>query len=126
MPHEYEIAGEEGSGLRIVGGKVVVGMGSLPGPQFELAAAEVQFQQVVDNFCRRNYLDAFHQYVANLPAIALQVEIATGGQRARQIVVADDSGADLAECRIAENMVGMHVRVDEVAEGFVGHRLYRR
>src|SRR6185437_10132348 len=56
--------------------------------------------------------------VAEDRAELLEIERAAGGERARQVLVADEDGAEA--CRIAENVIGMFMRVDDIENRLVG------
>jgi len=58
--------------------------------------------------------------VAELPAKGLQVKLPSRRQRTRQIPVSDESSPLAHECCVAEDVIGMNVRVDDIA-----HRLCR-
>ena len=54
------------------------------------------------------------------------IEWPAGGERARQVPVTDEAGSILDEGGIAEDVIGMAVRVDDVADRLVGPGANRR
>ena len=122
MHREQEIAEEQRVARHVGDDEIVVGMGGRLRLEEERAAAEIEGEGLLDAERRQDHLDALEGFVAeHLPASG---EIAVGprGEPARELVMPDKGGIILLEGRIAEYMVGMHMRVDHVFDRLVGYR----
>ena len=76
----------------------------------------------IDHQLRRDELDLVDQSRPHDAAKCVAVERAAQGERLRQIGVPDESRTCLRERRIAEQVIGMRMAVDHIADGFGGQR----
>jgi hypothetical protein len=57
------------------------------------------------------------QLVAHRPSKSIEIELPARRQRPGQVLVTDEHGAVAQEGRVAEDMIGMAVRVDDMPDG---------
>src|SRR5262247_3955255 len=117
---EHEVARQQGLRLLVEHREVGVGMGGRPRMENQPAPAEVENILAVDQPGGRDDFYPGHQVVAEDAAEIAQVERAARRQAAWQVLVADEDGV-AREGGIAEHVVGMGVRVDDVAHRLRGH-----
>ena len=102
--------------------EIAVGMRGPPRPQRQHALPKVEAELAVDGHRRRNELHLVDQPRAHEAAKGVEVERAAHRQRLRQIGVTDECGAGLRERAIAEQVIGMRMAVNHVADGLRCHR----
>src|SRR6185312_8460059 len=98
----------------------------LPSLQSQYSPAEIDLHFIVDEKRRRNNLHLVDQRIAEHRAKCLQVILASRRYGAWQIPVSDKNGSVFRECRIAKDVVGMHVRIDDIANRLQRHAADRR
>ena len=87
-----------------------------PSPQFQDPSSEIERQAIGDGQGRRNNPDLVDELVANDPAIRLEIECAAHRQGSRQVAVADIRRPEPVEGRIAEDVIGMLMGIDDVED----------
>ena len=94
-------------------------MGGSPGSDREGAPSQVQRDLVGDGERGRDDFHLGHEIIAHRAAKRVEIKPAARGQRLRQVPMADEDrgGRLVLEGRVAEHVVGMHMRVDDVANG---------
>src|SRR4051794_20731131 len=96
-------------------------MRGAPRLQSKDAAAEIEFDFTVDQQRRCDDLNLTDQLVAHQSAERIEIELPACRQRARQVLVSDENRRLVRKCRIAEHMVRMRMRVDDVADRLRSH-----
>ena len=117
MLGEQEIAEEERAGGLVEDGEVVVGVRGLLRLQANLAVAQIELELVVDAQRRGNDARAGEGLLAQQLLVDRKVARCAGGERARQLVMADKDRFLGRERGVSEHVVGVHVRVDDVLYG---------
>ena len=122
VPQKHEVAGEQRAGGLVQHRQVGVGVRGAPGLQPQHAPAEVEAasRRRPSASARRSSTSSISR--AQAAAKRVEIELAARRQRLRQIGVADERRARLRERRIAEEVIGMHMRVDHVADRLGGQR----
>src|SRR5678815_1701815 len=64
--------------------------------------------------------DLVDQLIAHRSSEAVEIELAAGGQRPGQVLVADEHGAVAGERGVSEDVIGMAVGIDDIADRPVG------
>ena len=116
MLGEQQVAEKERAGLFVEDGEVVVGVRRLLRLEHKRAVAEIELDLVLDEQRRRDDARAGEGRVAEQLLVYREVALGAGGERARQLVMADKDGFLPLERDVAEHVVGMHVRVDDVLD----------
>jgi hypothetical protein len=119
-PDENEVACEKGLCSRIEHGQVAIRMRRRPSLQFESPSSEIKRQTIGDGQSRRNESHLVDEFVANNPAKRLEIEFAAHRQGSRKITVADKGRAEPIERRVAEHVIRMHMRIDDIEDRLVG------
>src|SRR4051794_37704763 len=91
-----------------------------PRPQHEASRAESQIERAADEQRRWHDADLIDQLVAHGPAKCIEIELSARSQRTRQVRVTDKGRSVLHESAIAEHVIGMAMRVDDVADRLAG------
>src|SRR5215217_6295302 len=91
-----------------------------PRPQHEGPSSEIQLERVGDERCRRYYAYLVDQLVAHGPTKCIEIELSARGECAWQVRVADKNRSVLHESGVTEDMIGMAVRVDDIADRLAG------
>ncbi len=84
-------------------------------------AAEIERQRPVNENGRRDQANLGDRRVAEDRLKSLQIIRSAGGERARKVLVADEGRATRGESGVAEDMIGMFVRVYDVDDGLMGN-----
>src|SRR6478735_3856055 len=95
-------------------------MGGRPRPQDQRTAAEIQTERAADEQRWRHDTYLVDQLVAHGSAKCIEIELSARGECAWQVRVADKGRAILHESAIAEHVVGMAMRIDDVADRLSG------
>jgi PQQ-dependent catabolism-associated CXXCW motif protein len=101
-------------------------MGCRPGAEEKPPVAEIQRKLVLDDEGGRHDSDVFGQRLAEQAAVRSEVVRLSCGERHRQPCSANEVSRKVSEGRVAENVIRMHVRVDDVAHWPVSHIPHRR
>ena len=88
--------------------------------KFERPSAEIERHTIGDGQGRRNEFHLVDELVANDPAKRLEIEFAAHRQGSRQIAVADKGRAKPVEGRVAEDVIRMLMRVDDIEDRLLG------
>src|SRR5204863_9988238 len=100
--------------------EVAVAMRGWPRPQDEGAFAQIQVERAADEQRWRHDADLVDQLIAHGTAKCVEIELSACGQRTWQVRVTDKGRALLHESAIAEKMIGMAVRIDDVPDRLAG------
>src|SRR5262249_54069692 len=119
---EKEIGEPEGSRVLVEHRQIVVGVSGPLRPDREAPIAQIEFETVGDEDRRRHNLAA----VSLLAENAAQVVFPTLREGAGEFGMADEIGVIIAKGRGAEDMVGMDMRQDHIADPPVGSPADRR
>ena len=126
MIEEDEVAGEERLRCGVEDRQVVVGMRGRPGAKLERSSAEVEAHAASStSSVGDDDRDLSRERCPEQIAVRREIVRAACRERRRQALRADEGDVRRLESGVAEDMVGMHVRVDDVADRLVGHRLDR-
>ena len=126
MLQEDEVAGEQHAGRLVEDREIAVGVrGRRPRGEPQTPAAEVQRGLGIHQQGWRNDPDGGDGRLAELFPIRAQVIGTALGEFRRQVAVSDERRAG-RHGRIAEHVVGMFVRVDHIANRFVGDGVDRQ
>jgi len=86
------------------------------------AATQIEGKRAVDGDRGKDDLDALEGLRPEHLLVDREIAFRTGAKPTRELVVGDEGRAVLLERRVAEHMVGMHMRVDHVADRLARHR----
>ncbi len=111
---EQQIGQPQRPGSFVVDREVVVGMRHRPRVHPQRAVAEIEHHLARNQQRWRDQLAALRQ-IAEIALQGLLVELAARGQRTRELRVPDELWLVVEERGGAEQMVGMHMREDDVA-----------
>ena len=120
MLRDHKVTREQGAGCLVQNGQIIVGVGRGPGPYRQRASSQIELRLVRHQLVRRDNLRVRHEFLPHRAAEGVEVELSARRQRARQIAVAHEHCPLALECCIAENMVGMHMRIDHIADRLGG------
>jgi hypothetical protein len=123
---EEKIAEEPRPGRLVENGEVGVGVGRRPSLDHEPPAAEVEIEPVRDEPGRRDEAGSPDRILAEEVARRSEVARPARGERLGEVAVADEGGALPREGRVAEEVVGVDVGVDDVADRQPGLGAHRR
>src|SRR5579872_1470005 len=91
-----------------------------PCPQSEYPRTQVELLRILDQKGRWDESDLVDQFSAHDAAERVDVEWATARHRLRQVLVADKDRSVACKGGVSEYMVGVGMRIDDVADGLVG------
>ena len=120
VPGEQQVAEEQRAGRLVEDGHVVVGVGGLVRLDDEDTPAEVELELAVDGKRRGHDARAGEGRLAEQLLVDREVAGGARRERALKLVMADEGGALGLERDVAEDVVGMHVRVDDVLDRQLG------
>ncbi len=95
-------------------------MRSRPRPQDESSCAKIQMQRAADEQRWRHDAYLVDQLVAHGTSKCIEIELSARGQGAWQVRVADKGRFVLHESAVAEKMIGVAMRIDDVPDRLVG------
>ena len=122
MLDEEKIAGKKRRRLLVEDAEVGIRMRGGPGPQDEAPRAQIQHHFRLDEKRRGNRLHLIDELIPHRAAEGRPIIIHAGRHRGRQSSMADELRSLLEKGRVAEHVIGMIMRVDDVANGFVRDR----
>ena len=114
-----EIAGEQHAGRRIEHSQVIVGMGRPPGLQLELAAAEIERRRALDQQGRRDDAHVFDQRPERRSKRFQIIGLRAPPARASRFLWPTKIAPGVRKGRVAEQMIGMDMCRDDVADRLV-------
>jgi hypothetical protein len=120
MGQKHQIARKQGSGVFIEHREIAIAMRGRPRLQHEGPSSEIQLERARHKQRRRHDADLVDQLIAHGPAKCIEIELSARGERAWQVRVADKNRSVLHESGVTEDMIGMAVRVDDVADRLAG------
>jgi hypothetical protein len=120
LEHE-EIARKENAGGIIEDRQIVVCMRRRPRPKRKGTVPEVKAHFSGHEKAGRNDFDLCNQGFAKKPTEFIDVILTVRSKRSRQILVPGKSNARLLEGGVPKNVIGVHVRVNDVAHGLIRH-----
>src|SRR5258705_6475582 len=91
-----------------------------PRPQDEGPSTEIQVERAADEQRWRHDANLVDQLIAHGAAKCIEIELSARGQRAWQVRVADKGRSVLRESAVAEKMIGVAVRIDDIPDRLVG------
>ena len=117
---KHQVACKQGSGFLIEHREIAIAMRGRPRPQRERSCAEIQVERAADKQRWRHDADLVDQLVAHGTAKCIEIELSARGQRTWQVRMADKGRPVLHESGVSENMIGMAMRIDDVADRLAG------
>ena len=86
----------------------------------ERAAAKVEGKALLDADTGQDDFNPFEGFLAQHLFVDGEITLGPRPKSAREFEVADESGFVLLEGGVPEHVVGVHVGIDDIADGLVG------
>ncbi len=117
MSGEEQVAQEPRFGALVVDREIGAGVGRFPSFQDELASAEIEFELFRHEHGRKDDPGSLERLGSDKGFGGREIAVGAGRQRLGKVFVSDKDGARIRKGGVAERVIGMHVRVDHVADG---------